>query len=65
VRVGDAREGDLVGALDAHNAAGGYVRMAIGPFFSNGDEVREFPVAEYSAAALRGIPSMQSSKFWN
>jgi hypothetical protein len=25
-----------------HNAAGGAVRMAIGPFFSNTNEVREF-----------------------
>jgi hypothetical protein len=35
-----------------HNAAGGAVRMAIGPFFSNTNEVREFPASsEYPVAA--------------
>jgi transposase len=35
-----------------HNAAGGAVRMAIGPFFSNTNEVRDFPVSsEYPVAA--------------
>lgn len=35
-----------------HNAAGGAVRMAIGPFFSNTDEVRDFPAnSEYPVAA--------------
>lgn len=35
-----------------HNAAGGAVRMAIGPFFSNTNEVRAFPASgEYPVAA--------------
>jgi transposase-like protein len=35
-----------------HNAAGGAVRMAIGPFFSNTNEMREFPASrEYPLAA--------------
>jgi HNH endonuclease len=35
-----------------HNAAGGAVRMAIGPFFSNTNEMREFPASsEYPIAA--------------
>jgi len=35
-----------------HKAAGGHVRMAIGPFFSKTHEVRESPVAgEYYIAA--------------
>lgn len=35
-----------------HNAAGGAVRMAIGPFFSDTNEVRESPASsEYPVAA--------------
>jgi transposase-like protein len=34
-----------------HKAAGGHVRMAIGPFFSKTGEVRESPAAEYCLAA--------------
>jgi hypothetical protein len=35
-----------------HNAAGGAVRIAIGPFFSNTNEMREFPASrEYPIAA--------------